>query len=180
MQRSLLLIAMTFAALVLGGFFVRLVVAQEEEPLPAPVLTGVDYLINRADLSWTAVPGAVRYELEVGTLEGVADWSTDPPAPLIWTVSDSLTETSYSHTGLTGYAIYGYKVRAIDASGRPGKWSNYTRTKVNGVAEILPPKLILAATPNIVERSVTLNWQDIPDVEFQIHVYYLILQPYFR
>jgi hypothetical protein len=62
--------------------------------------------------------------------------------------------TTYNDTGLTASTIYGYQVRASDAAGNPGPFSNVASTVTQG-----PPTVPgnLTATPASMVQ-VTLNW----------------------
>ncbi|MFB7512655.1 PHB depolymerase family esterase [Streptomyces sp. NPDC056144] len=77
---------------------------QNPGSLPAPAglaVTGVTD--TTASLGWTAVSGAVSYDvLRAGTKVGTA------------------TTTSYTDTGLTAGTAYGYTVAAVDAAGTRG------------------------------------------------------------
>jgi len=76
------------------------------------------------ELSWTAVPGASRYELH-----------TQLVAEPGWQQLDEgkLTATSYRHRGLAPGAAYQYAVRALDANGQPlGPWSNFPTATAPG------------------------------------------------
>ena len=67
-------------------------------------------------LRWDAVAGAVRYELWT--------WWDDTTG---WQRLDdgNLTETEYTHGGVTAGRTYFYAIRAIDASGVASGWSAY-------------------------------------------------------
>ena len=86
--------------------------AQQTSTLPAPELT--PQAAERAvELSWTAVSGAVRYELFAWTR---ADgWEQIG--------GDNLTGTSYTHSQLVAGITYHYQIRAIDADDENGEWS---------------------------------------------------------
>ena len=72
---------------------------------------------NAVELSWTAVPGASRYELHAQLVD-------DPG----WQRLDAgdLTAASHTHRDLVPGKTYQYAVRALDAAGQPlGDWSNF-------------------------------------------------------
>ena len=81
-------------------------------PLTAPKLAA-EAGEDAVELRWDAVPGAVRYELMVWW-DPLPDWQ-----PL---GGNSLTATSYTHTGLTPGREYHYTIRAVDAAGRMSDW----------------------------------------------------------
>ena len=66
-------------------------------------------------LSWTAVTGAVRYEL----------WVWDSVNLWRQIGGDSLTGTTYTHTDVTAGTTYHYTIRTVDASDEAGAWSAY-------------------------------------------------------
>ena len=82
-------------------------------PLTAPELTA-KAARDAVELSWNAVTGAARYQLWTW-------WDTDPG----WQRLDdgSLTDTSYTHDGLTAGTTYFYAVCAVDAGGNRGAYS---------------------------------------------------------
>ena len=88
--------------------------------LSKPVLTA-EGGEGAVELRWEAVTGAVRYELVAWT-SGAADWQEIG--------GDNLTGTTYSHTGLAAGTTYYYMVRAVDAGGVTGPWSEYVSATV--------------------------------------------------
>lgn len=82
----------------------------------APALTA-QATGNGIELSWSAVTGAVRYEL--WEWDSVNDWQQIG--------GDNLTGTSYTRTGGTAGTTYYYAVRAVDAEGEKSGWSQYVR-----------------------------------------------------
>jgi len=75
---------------------------------------------NGMELSWTAVTGAVRYEL----------WEWDSVNNWQQIGGDNLTGTTYTRTGGTAGTTYYYTVRAVDAEGEKSGWSQYVRATV--------------------------------------------------
>ena len=71
-------------------------------------------------LSWEAVSGAVRYELYVWTSSGGWQQLDD----------GTLTGTTHTHSGLTVGTTYHYTVRAVNAAGEVGEWSEYVPATV--------------------------------------------------
>ena len=82
--------------------------------LPAPTVTGGNDSQGRPTLKWNAVSGAAKYEVyRARSLNGdYIKYST--------VTGTSYTNTSYIENGNTYY----YKVRALDANGTAGPWSD--------------------------------------------------------
>ena len=89
---------------------------QSAAALAAPSLTAAAKGANAVELNWTAVSGAVRFEL----------WAWWDSA-IGWQQLDngSLTGTSYTDRGLTPGTTYWYAVRAIGANGAASAWSEF-------------------------------------------------------
>lgn len=88
---------------------------------PVPVASAVD--ATHVNVTWTAVPGAVTYDLQ---RDGV-------------TIATGITGTSYSDSGLTGSTDYHYALRSVNAKGSSawsGTRTNYPFTAANGA---VPP-----------------------------------------
>ena len=83
--------------------------------LPAPAMTARQTEADAIELRWTEVSGADRYEL-------LTWWATDPGWQGLGT---SLRGTSYMHRGLTAGRTYHYAIRALDANGVAGAWTQY-------------------------------------------------------
>ena len=83
--------------------------------LDAPVLTAASSGPDAIELSWNAVPGAVRYVLWVW--DSVDDWQQLDDG--------ALTDTSFAHRGLVPGRTYHYAVRAVDRNGDSSPWSEY-------------------------------------------------------
>ena len=82
--------------------------------LPAPTVTGGNDSQGRPTLKWNAVSGAAKYEVyRARSLNGdYIKYST-------------VTGTSYTNTGyIENGNTYYYKVRALDANGTAGPWSD--------------------------------------------------------
>ena len=83
--------------------------------LPAPAMTARQTEANTIELRWSEVSGADRYEL-------LTWWATDPG----WQgLGGILRGTSYTHRGLTTGRTYHYAIRALDANGVAGSWTQY-------------------------------------------------------
>ena len=89
--------------------------AQQTDPdsqLPAPALTA-QATDDAVALSWQSIDGAARYELQSWTEDG--GWQQ--------LSGQNLTATTFNHTAPAPGVSYYYWVRAIDAAGQPGAWS---------------------------------------------------------
>ena len=87
--------------------------APADVTLAAPELTADPTGANTIELAWGEVTGAVRYEL----------WAWDPVNDWYRLGRDSLTGTAYTHRDLTAGTTYYYQIRALDAGGAEGPWS---------------------------------------------------------
>ena len=121
---AFLLLAAIFAALASLSFYPDSpTYAQTEtaETLAVPALTATSTGTNTVELSWTAVTGAVRYELWAWP-DGATGWQRLDDG--------SLTSTACTHDGLTP-ATYWYAVRAVGAGGATSDWSEYADATVS-------------------------------------------------
>ena len=88
--------------------------------LQAPAITVSEPMTTTIEIVWTEVIGADRYELWEW-------WDFDPG----WQrIGDNLQSVSYSQRGRTPGRTYHYAVRAIDANGVEGAWSDYPSATV--------------------------------------------------
>ena len=108
--------------------------------LAAPELTAAGGE-SAVELSWTAVTGAVRYDLYAWN-NSVDGWQQ-----IGW---DSLTDTTYSHTDATAGLTYYYAVRAVNAEGETSAWSDYVSATASSVST---PTLTAEATASGIELS---------------------------
>ncbi len=115
--------------------------------LPAPSITVSGTATTSIEITWTEVTGADRYELwEWWDFE--LDWQR---------IEDSLQGTSYTSHGLTPGRTYYYAVRAVDANGVAGEWSDYPHATVptNAVSNVEREKAALIA---LYEATGGANW----------------------
>lgn len=80
-------------------------------------------------VSWSAVPGATRYDVYWGTAPGVTKGSNRLPPT---------TTTAFDHSGLSGGSSYYYAVAAANASTESGL-SSEVHVDVPGMPTALPP-----------------------------------------
>lgn len=101
-----------------------------------------------AKISWNAVSGATRYEVQYRTPKTGNEWRADP---------DYASGTSYISTGLGNYNSYDYRVRAVNAAG-VSDWTEYTLAKPTSTQESTTPP---AAPTNISGEwtSTGPKWQ---------------------
>ncbi|MBD5134129.1 MAG: CHAP domain-containing protein [Clostridiales bacterium] len=109
----------------------------------------------QARISWNAVSGATRYEVQYRTPTTGNEWRTD---------SDYSSGTSYISTGLGNYNSYDYRVRAVNASGA-SSWTEYTLFKTVSTLEptpsqatSLPSPTEVTPTPPAAPSGVSGEW----------------------
>ena len=90
--------------------------------LPAPALAA-QATESSVALSWTAVTGAARYEI----------WVWDSVNEGRYIGGNSLTGTTYTHTGVAAGTTYHYAIRSVSAGGQTGPWSPYLPVTINYV-----------------------------------------------
>ena len=120
--------------------------------LAAPELTAEVVDATTVELSWPPVEGAARYEV----------WAWDNEDDGWYDIGgDNLTGTTYTHENLTAGTTYYYSVRAVDASGVWGDWSEDVPATPDALAGpvLAAPEL----TAEVVDATtVELSW---PPVE---------------
>ena len=99
----------------------------------APTLNAAVRQMNAIDLSWNTVLGAVRYEL----------WAWDSANGWQQLDNGNLTGTSHTHGGPTAGTTYYYTIRAVNANGAPGAWSEF----VNATAPATPSETHTSTPP---------------------------------
>ena len=83
-----------------------------ESDLSVPMLIAAPEQ-SRVLLNWSSVPDATRYELWV--------WNSVKPWRQIG--GDTLTGTTYTHTGVTAGTTYYYAIHTVNANGKTSAWS---------------------------------------------------------
>ena len=83
-----------------------------ESDLSVPMLIAAPEQ-SRVLLNWSSVPDAARYEL----------WVWDSVKPWRQIGGNSLTGTTYTHTGVTAGTTYYYAIHTVNANGKTSAWS---------------------------------------------------------
>lgn len=117
--------------------------AQETSPpaaLLAPELTAqpADRAIS---LTWTPIAAAARYEL----------WAWNSNDDWQQLGGDNLTATSFNHSEFNAGDTYFYQIRAVNADGEPGEWSQ--RVSVSLPGNLPAPALTARASTGAVDLS---------------------------
>jgi subtilisin family serine protease/subtilisin-like proprotein convertase family protein len=121
----------------------------ETAPLiTSPVVTGTNASPAFPEIAWTAVADAARYELWVNNL-------TTGKTQVI--TKTNLTTTSYRSTEGLGSGTYRAFVRAFNAYGESGLWSNALNFTV-----LAAPGIIQPGEGGTFQRSPTFTWNAIP------------------
>ena len=120
--------------------------AAVSETLAAPVLNATAGP-GQISLNWQPVTGADSYEL--WAWEGATGWQGLDDG--------SLTDASFTHSGLTSASTYFYTSRALSAAGALGPWSEHVHATVTAAME----SPVLTATPGF--NAVTISWQPLTD-----------------
>ena len=162
-------------------------------PVATPSLRVSGVSSGGISLSWNAVSGAARYELQAWT--SASGW---------WQLSSNITGTTYRHTGTAAGTEHYYSVRALNGEGTPGAWSNqvsatvpqptntptntpqppaatntpthtpppststYTPTPTH--TSVPPSKLNLTATGNSQLGTVELRWDAVSGARYELRV----------
>ncbi len=137
----------TLAALLLALAAALLLVNPAAVQETAPTLTAQP-AAGAVNLTWTQVEGAHRYQL-------ITWWHADTGWQQIG--GDNLTAAAFSHTDLTIGTTYYYRIRALDADGRHGPWSEQVSATPH--ADLAAPDL--SAQP--ATAAVALTWTEVPD-----------------
>ncbi|MFA7319767.1 MAG: chitobiase/beta-hexosaminidase C-terminal domain-containing protein, partial [Parcubacteria group bacterium] len=123
-------------------------------PLLAPTLIapennsfvkGIPTLTN----SWSSVPSAVKYEYESYHDEGMDNLR----------YSDTYTETSKTADNVSD-ATFWWHVRAVDAAGNKGPWSDLWKVTIDNTAPTTPQFSSPADNSFTNVNTITLKWTD--------------------
>ena len=149
LRRARATLAALLLALAAALLLVNPATAQETapaSPLPAPTLTAQP-AVSAADLTWTEVEGAHRYQL-------ITWWNEDTGWQQIG--GDNLTAGAFNHTDLTISTTYYYRIRALDAAASTAPGPN--RSSPPPHADLAAPDL--SALP--ATAAVALTWTEVP------------------
>ena len=112
-------------------------------PLPAPTNLSVTMVNGKPYLTWTAVDGAVSYNIH-------------RKASSSYSLIGSSTTASYvDEKSVTVGKTYYYKVRAVDASGTLGTLSDYVAITIPEAASIPAPT---GVTAEVVDSRPIIRW----------------------
>ena len=114
--------------------------AAQSAELAAPVLS-LKVLSDGIEVSWTAVPNAVRYILAAYHDSGIG-WQE--------IAGNNLTATSFIHRGYIPGKRHNFSVRAVNAAGEVSPWSNYPGVTAPATA---PSGSTLTPTPTLTPTS---------------------------
>ncbi len=111
----------------------------------SPTNLVVEISDSQAELTWDAVAGATEYRIysvgSDGTLTRVAEGTT-------------ITDTTYTVTGLTNNTTYRYVVRAVNSAGIESGDSG----EISATPELTIPPVPKNLTANPADTQVTLSW----------------------
>ncbi len=123
---------------------ILLIACPEEAPTdptgpPAPTNLDVEIGSGQVELTWDAVAGATEYRIySVGSDRNLTR------------VSEGITETTFTVTGLTNNTTYRYVVRAVNSTGVSGNSNEISATLM------LPVPKNLSANP--ADAQISLSW----------------------
>ena len=107
-------------------------------PLSAPALT-VQATEDVVELSWEAVPGAVRYVL----------WTWTDYGGLQRLDNGALTATTFTHQGVAEGTTYHYTMRAVNSADDGGPWSPWVPATLPGPLTLTPAQIFEKVSPAI-------------------------------
>ncbi len=110
----------------------------------SPTNLMVEISDGQAELTWDAVAGATEYRIysvgSDGTLTRIAENTT-------------ITDTTFTITGLTNGTAYRYVVRAVNSAGESGDSG-----EISAIPELTIPPVPKNLTANPADAQVTLSW----------------------
>ena len=107
-------------------------------PLSAPVLTA-QAAGDVVELSWDAVPGAVRYLL----------WTWTGHGGLQRLDGGDLTATAFTHQGAEPGTTYQYTLGAVNSADQVGPWSPWVPATLPGPLTLTPAQIFAKVSPAI-------------------------------
>ena len=131
-------------------------------PAPAPVQTGPAYAAQLSSaappLAWNPVPpsaagGPFTYELQLDR----TGWFNSP-ALLTFTQADGVTAAGFTVPGPLADGVWAWRVRAVNAQGRPGYWSPAYLFYVDTVAPPAPTLYLPASNSAVYTRQPAFIW----------------------
>src|SRR6185503_17145029 len=127
--------------------------AADTIPPSAPgTLTASAISATQINLSWGAATdnvGVTSYQVERCSGAGCTSFAQIATP----------TGTSFNDTGLTASTPYSYRVRAMDASGNPGAFSNTGSATTQAAADTTPPSAPGTLTASAVSATqINLSW----------------------
>lgn len=130
------------------------------DKLAAPLLNGpadTDLLYPDFTLTWFPVTNAVKYQLQVARDSAFTD--------LVY--NGKPVDTSKDFTGFANGKYY-WRVKAIEAGGLKGPWSEVRSFRVT---KVMPPVLTSPSDGAIVAPDVTLDWMNVPGaIKYKLQV----------
>ncbi len=129
--------------------------SNETSATPAPLLPAPATLTaapgnGQIVLSWTAVPGAVRYSIYRGTVT-----NGELPAPVGYA-----TALTFTNTGLANGTQYFYKVAAVNLNNMAG-----TQSDEASATPVGPPPAPTGLSPAAADKQITLTWNPVPGAD---------------
>ena len=115
--------------------------------LAPPALNVTSTGANEVELRWMPVSGAFRYELWTWWDDAIGWHQVD---------DGDLTDTTFSHSGLSAGTTYYNQARAVGASGETGSWSEriFATTEASQ-SSLAPPALTAEPGEGLIELSWT-------------------------
>jgi rhamnogalacturonan endolyase len=121
------------------------------------VVTSGHHLVS---LSWTASPGAARYEVWRSTLHQDGVGGTYPLRTIV--LDDTVSGTTYTDTTPTDGRMYSYYVQATNAAGTSAPSAAVTAAPVPPPPSAAPDGLTGTWTKTRAGNAITLHWSPVP------------------